>query len=357
MKKAYSQILELNKGEGLAITLYQPTTRRGQDVELGPIQFKNLMKEVEKRYEELDQVKEGRAVLEKLQEIQEDTDFWNHRTEGLAVFIRGDALITYNLTKDVPAKAYVKDTLHLLPLFTAEQALEQHFILEPSRDRYQLYFGNGSEVLPIEGKVALSFQELYDDLDANANVNFGSYTGSGNESGYHGHRAKPEMEEKDKEKYFRYLDDTLGEFFDRYNFKVIVGGTKENVSQWMREVDEPFYIEEDLGKPVRDFDEEELLMRVQEIFSNLENTSISAQLDSVRAGINSGRASTHREEIKGAIEQARVETLFIRDSYREEQVIEIDRMVRDAINSGADVVVVPSHMQDVGANIAATFRY
>lgn len=358
MKDSLQEIINLSQGPGFAVSLYQSTSRRGKEKDLGPIQFKNLLRELVEQFETKELAKEARPFLEKLEEIRDDVDFWNHRKEGLALFARGDEIILHDLMEEVQPLVSLQNTLHLLPLIKAKQGLEQHFILEPSKDRYQLYFGTGSNLIPIKGEVAQSFEDLYDDLDANADVNFGSYQGAGTEGAFHGHRAKPEQEEIDKEKYFRYLDDTLGEFFAKHGFRVIVGGTKENIAQWMREVeDKPYYLEQHLNKPIRDYAEEELLEEVRNIFKEESQQNLKQKIESVQAATSSNRASTDRNEIKTALSEAKVKHLFIREDYHEDQIIELDNMVVSALNSGAEVHIVPVDLWTLSANIAAEYRY
>ncbi|NLJ93914.1 MAG: hypothetical protein GX326_00240 [Clostridiaceae bacterium] len=167
------------------------------------------------------------------------------------MFAKGDQHLVFDLNQNVKESVTINDLPFLLPLIETTQKVENHFVLDISKDRFQLWFSNGVKLFPIEEDVAKSFSELFDDLDSNADVNFGSYRGK--VPTYHGHRAKPEEDEKNKEKYFRYMDNQLSTYFKNHDLKVILGGTTENIADWKSRATSRYYLEPDLGKPVGDF--------------------------------------------------------------------------------------------------------
>lgn len=353
MKKLFDDRNLLEMKSDVNISLYQATARTGEDVNLGPIEFKNLMKQVKA---EIGDTKEGKVLLEKLSEIQEDPLFWQHRTEGLLLLLNDKEQVVHNLAMSVKSKVVVGGPFHLLPLIQSEQNLEEHFILDIGKDRFQLWFGNGTSLYEIKGEIAASFDELYNDLDANADVNFGSY--SGTRTAFHGHRSKSEEEEKNKEKYFRYLDDTLSEFFDRYGFKVFIGGTTENIADWKSKVSASYYIEEDLGKPVSDFSQEDLKNRIVEIFSAMKKKEIEEDVSSLFLALRDNRGTSDLQEIREELDKGRIEKLFVNSKYLHMgQVAEVDSIIERAVSNRVKVVIVPEDKEEFEFNLATTYRY
>jgi hypothetical protein len=73
------------------ISIFLPTHRAGQDAQQDPIRFKNLLREAEKQF--LDNgmgPREVSALLQPAQALLDDSNFWNHQREGLAVFMAAD---------------------------------------------------------------------------------------------------------------------------------------------------------------------------------------------------------------------------------------------------------------------------
>jgi peptide subunit release factor 1 (eRF1) len=77
-------------------------------------------------------------------------------------------------------------------------------------------------------------------------------------------------------------------------------------------------------------------------------------LERVRQGIGAGgRAAAGRDDVMGALEQARVETLLLADG------VDAGEALEKALESGAEVMVVRHHADDLGplGGIAALLRY
>ena len=73
------------------ISLYMPTHRAGRETEQGPIRLKNLLTEVEDRL----LAKNLRAskvdeLLKAPRNLLEGTTFWQHQSDGLAMFFTED---------------------------------------------------------------------------------------------------------------------------------------------------------------------------------------------------------------------------------------------------------------------------
>lgn len=357
MERLHPKIRKMNDESGTVLSLYQSTPHDGSDPGAHAIRFKNLIRKAE---EELSNNLDRKALQEQmdvLHDLQSDTVFWNDRSEAFALFLRdGKRLLIYNLSEPVDDMVVVQDILHLLPLLSAEQHISAHYILDISRDRFNLYRGDGAKYSEVTDHGALSFDELYDDLDSNADVNFGSYAGKGG-TAFHGHRSSPDMKEKDQEKYYRYLSENLTPYFVKKGLPVILSGVSENMSVWHATTSNDIYLKEDLGKPFHDFDAQSLKAAVLNIFENIQNEKLQRGMESLAKGLADGKASTQLDEIKKAAEECKIETLYIRCDYRDEERQDFDQLVRDCFQMGGSVVMVPVTVREMDKRIAARFRY
>lgn len=357
MDRLHPKIRKMNDESGTVLSLYQSTPHDGSDPGTNAIRFKNLIREAEEKLSKHLDWKALKEQMEVLEDLQSDTVFWNNRSEAFALFLRDGKLLIYNLSEAVEKKVVVQDILHLLPLLSAEQHISAHYVLDIGRDRFSLHHGDGAKYTEIKDHGVLSFNELYDDLDSDSDVNFGSYAGKGGVA-FHGHRSPAEMKEKDKEKYYRYLADNLTPFFVEKGLPVILSGVRENMADWHSVTSNDLYLKEDLGKPFRDFDSQSLKAAVLGIFENIQNEKLQRGMNSLAKGLAAdNKASTRLDEIKKAAEECKIETLYIRSDYRDEEKEEFDQLVRDCFQMGGNVVMVPVTVREMEKRIAARFRY
>ncbi|NLJ95335.1 MAG: hypothetical protein GX326_07605 [Clostridiaceae bacterium] len=352
MDSKIKKLLDLNSLPGKMISLYQPTTRIGDQRDL--LIYKNLVKSVEGLLDN-DSANNTEKTRESLKNLQRDSNFWQYRTEGLAMFVKGDQRLVFDLNQSVKESATVKDLPFLVPLIEATQIAEDHFVLDISKDRFQLWYSNGVRLFPIEEDVAKSFSELFDDLDSDADVNYGSYRGK--IPTYHGYRAKPEEDEKNKEKYFRYMDNQLSTYFKNHDLKVLLGGTTENIADWKNRATSQYYLDQDLGKPVGDFSDQELLNFTNDLFAQRFEKEASKKLERLQAALANERASTNLTEIQQKLSERNVEDLIVGYSYSDAQTTQVDELVLNALEVGANVIVLPRKFEDQKRMIAARFRY
>ncbi|MDD2426743.1 MAG: hypothetical protein PHR78_01520 [Eubacteriales bacterium] len=356
MDRIHPKIRKMNDENGTVLSLYQSTPYEASAPGSNAIRFKNLIREAEEKLSKHLDRKALKEQMEILQDLQKDTVFWNDRSEAFALFLRDGELLIYNLSEPVEDMVVVQGILHLLPLLAAEQHISTHYILDISKDRFNLYRGDGSNLTEIEDHGLLSFNELFPDFDADSNVNFGSYGGIGG-SAFHGHRSPAEMKEIDKIKYYRYLEENLTPFFKKKGHHVILAGVRDNMADWRSVASNELYLNEDLGKPLHDFDSESLRNAVLAIFEHLRDEKIQQGMDSLAKGLADGKASTRLDDIKKAAEECKIETLYIRSDYHDEEREEYDHLVRDCFQMGGNVVMVPTSVKEMEKRIAARFRY
>ncbi|NLV99506.1 MAG: hypothetical protein GX034_06895 [Clostridiaceae bacterium] len=356
MDRLHPKIRMMNDEAATVLSLYQSTPHEGSDPGSNAIRFKNLIKEAEEKLAKYFDRKALKEEMELLYDLQSDTVFWNDRSEAFALFLRDGNMLIYNLSEAVDDLVVVQSILHLLPLLSAEQHISTHYILDIGRDRFSLHQGDGSKLKAVEDHGILSFSELFPDIDAGSDVNFGSYGGKGG-TAFHGHRSAAEMKEIDKIKYYRYLEENLTPYFVEKQSPVILSGVRENMADWRSVASNELYLQEDLGKPLRDFDSQSLKAAILGIFDNIQNDKIKRGMESLVKGLADDKASTRMSDIKKAAEECKIETLFIRCDYRDEESEEFDQLVRDCFQMGGNVVMVPVSVKEMETRIAARFRY
>ena len=343
---------------GTVLSLYQHTHRRGADVEQGPIQFKNLMREAEEKLEPHLERGVLPRIMEKLERIQRNTDFWRHRTEGLALFVAGDEIYTFDLPEQVQNKVYVGQAPHVLPLIEVYQKLAPHYVLELYKDRFSLYHGDGQQLDELKTEeLPKAFAELFDDMDSESKFHAGSSPRGRTDGVMHGVRSKPEEVEKDKEKYYRYLDNELTPLLRELGEPVILAGLKENIADYRQVTDDPIYAAETLEKPIRDLGDTGYAERIREILEKHYTRRIDSRMESLERALANSGASTDQEEIRNALEMGRVEALLIRTEFKEESREQLDQLAQATYQQSGEVIMVPVTTDAMDKSLAALYRY
>ncbi len=113
-----------------------------------------------------------RSLLEKFQPLSHDGEFWNHRTDGLAMLAAPDMFEVFELQRPVQENLIVADTFYLKPLLRISQSADRFQVLCLTRDRALLYEGNRDALDPVEliDTPATLTEALGTDLHAAASV-------------------------------------------------------------------------------------------------------------------------------------------------------------------------------------------
>lgn len=121
------------------VSLYLPTHRRGREVREGPIRLSNLLRDARERA-----IASGLATrsvtqtLMPLQDLLDDSQFWNHQAEGLALFAADGALRQYPLPYPVDELVTVGQRFNVRWLLPAIDSGQRFFVLMLSQNRVRL---------------------------------------------------------------------------------------------------------------------------------------------------------------------------------------------------------------------------
>ena len=132
------------------ISLYQPTHRRHPENAQDPIRYRNMLGEMETSLREKYPTRQVRTILEKFQALARDKDFWNHRTDGLAILSSPEKFEIFELQRPLKELLVVADSFHMMPLLRTLQSADRYQILCLTRSEAKLYEGNRDALDPVE---------------------------------------------------------------------------------------------------------------------------------------------------------------------------------------------------------------
>ena len=194
------------------VSIYLPTHRKGPQIDQDRIRFKNLIRKAEKLLNEggMRSLEVG-SLLSPARKLLEDSIFWRHQSDGLAVFITPDEFQIYPLPYHFDELVVVTDRYHVKPLIPVLTDEAQFYVLAFSQKQVRLLQGSTYAVSEID-LVGVS-TSLAETLDPDRNKNHLQFHtgapshGSGKRDAvYHGSGFGDEDRKKAIQKFFAQVD-------------------------------------------------------------------------------------------------------------------------------------------------------
>jgi len=125
--------------QGLCVSIYMPTHRKGTETQQNQIRFKNLVRYTEDRLIGSDlRPQEAKEFLKPAQELLGDAPFWQTQLEGLAMFISPLSFDFFRLPIEFEEFVAVTDRFHIKPLLPALSGDIEFYILAISQKNVRL---------------------------------------------------------------------------------------------------------------------------------------------------------------------------------------------------------------------------
>ena len=221
----------MRKEQQWCVSIYMPTHRTGREAQQDPIRLKNLLGEAEKRLSDQGVgTRDVQQMLEPAAKLLLDSDFWQHQSDGLAIFITSNRVRHYRLPLNFEEFVAVMDHFHvkpLLPLFTGDS---QFYILALSQNEVRLLNGTRYSVSEVDiGQVGGSLAEAIPSVNHQMSLQLhgsGSSSGSGSAT-FHGQGGgSDESAKKELLRYFRLVADGLKEFLQGDRAPLVLAGVE-----------------------------------------------------------------------------------------------------------------------------------
>jgi hypothetical protein len=138
------------------ISLYLRTHRRHPERDGDPIRYRNSLREMEASLSQRFPTRDIRALLAPFRALGDDREFWNQRTEGLAILSAGDKFQVFDLQRPVADLLVVADSFHVKPLLRVLQSADRFQVLCVGLHGGRLFEGNRDALDPVEVSAAIS---------------------------------------------------------------------------------------------------------------------------------------------------------------------------------------------------------
>jgi hypothetical protein len=363
-----------------------PTYRVGADVEQNPIRLKNRLDAAQEQLIAGGMDKPAaEELLQPARQLLSDEVYWQHQSDGLALFLSPEMQRAYRMPYDFEALTVVADRFHLKPLLPLLSGNGQFYLLTLSQKGVKLYQGSKYSVsqVPTEDVPESLFELLdYDELDYHMQFHTKSRTPGGKpatrEGVFHGHNVGEADRKEDIFKYFQKVDDALEPLLRDGGRPLVLAGV-DYLLPIYREANSYEHLADDEieGSP-DEWTVEELHEMGWEIVAPIfkADREEAEQLYQQLLGKGADYASHDLAEIVPAAYFERVEVLFVAvdeqrwgafdpesgeiETHEEPQPGDEDLLdlaaLHTLLNSGAIYADEPEALPD-GASIAALFRY
>ncbi len=350
-------IKEFNeKEEGIYVSIYMPTHKISSEADQDPIRLKNLLNkasesitsECELSSEDKDEfLKEGYKLLK-------DREFWNEGSYALFVLIDKDGLAYQRLDGGINEQVHVSKTPYLLPLFNGYERTRGYYILDISKDRFEVYSVSRDGIKDLETpRSERRFDELFDDKDVK---DLDKNRTDGAATSFHGHDTKSEVVERETEKYFRYIADEMYNFFKAKGNPIILTGTTENVSEFKKYAD-GLNIVDTIEKPFDSIKKEEIMDVIKERLLPKYIKEIDEELEVLNTSIANSNGTDNLSRILQDAPSGRIEKLYIEKEMDNIHSDEMNKLVYDVLNGGGEIILIDKERNSFDSDVKAKYRY
>jgi hypothetical protein len=307
----------VERRSGPCISIYLPTFRAGVDTLQNPIRFKNQLREAERRLVELNlRSVSVREMLGPMRDLVDQYEFWQHQSDGLAMFRSGDFYCYFRVPVEFDELVVVADRFHLKPLLRLFAWDGNFYVLALSRNsvrmlectRYRVDELELPEAVPGSLAEVAGVNVGEDQLQVHS---VGQGPGGGRTGVFHGHRGGGEMERVRLAQYFREIDRGLRDVLRDERAPLVLAGVDYLFPIYRSVNTYPGLVAAGVPGNVEGIGAEELHRKALEIVEPLFAENEKRAAAEYRRRSLEGRASTQIGETLRAAHHGRVELLFV----------------------------------------------
>ncbi|WP_195863644.1 hypothetical protein [Aerococcus urinae] len=338
-KRLY-RVVKANAEKGSPkISLYMPTHRAAPENQQDPIRYENLLNEVKTQLETNYPDGDWQRTFDHLAKlIDEKVDFWQKNKEGLVILASDQLIEIFRLRQEQEEIAYVGDYFHLVPLLAYYEEAFDVILADIAKDQVQLYLADQYSYEPTEiDEIKSSFYDIYDDNDSE-----NKQTTSRGQGSIHSNQSKSVQVERDRDKYFSYLDQEFDKLAKEVERKILLAGTKENIAAFKKESSSKVYLDTAIEQPISGENHQRIKELLAETLSPLAKDNVKAIEDNIEEARGASLLMEEVEDIQLAAKEGRIAELVIFYGESSTYASLIDELIHQTIINGGEISVVPA---------------
>ena len=364
------------------LSLYMTTHRNHPENLQDIIRFKNLVKQLEESLLEQYSDIEVKKFLKPYITLSNNREFWGHSLDGLAVLGTTELFKIIKLPIAVEELVVVADSFHTKPLRQYLQSVDRYHVLGLSLQEIRLFEGNRHSLVEIDlpPDIPKTITEALGDELTEKHSTVASYGGVGGESSskHHGHGGKNDEVDKDAERFFRVIANTI---YDNYSkptgLPLILAALPEHHSLFQKVNKNPFLLSHSINVNPSAISTDKLIKLAWEIMEPDYLLKLNSLVNKFEEAKANKSGSDNIKEVIEAAEVGRVDTILIEadrviaerlrnkntgtfkqaDSTQPKLDDLLDDIGELVTKMGGKVMFIPPEKMPAKTGIAALYRY
>ena len=364
------------------LSLYMTTHRNHPENLQDIIRFNNLVKQLEESLIEQYSAIEVKKVLKSYIILSNNREFWNHTLDGLAVLGTTDHFKVIKLPIAVEELVVVDDSFHTKPLRQYLQSVDRYHVLGLSLQEIRLFEGNRHSLVEIDlpPDIPKTITEALGDELTEKHSTVASYGGVGGESSnkHHGHGGKKDEVDKDAERFFRVIANTIYENYSKpTGLPLILAALPEHHSLFQKVNKNPLLLANSIAVNPESISTDQLIKLAWEIMEPDYLLKLKSLVNKFEEAKANKSGSDNIKEVVEAAEAGRVDTILIEadrviaerlrnkntgtfkqaDSTQPKLDDLLDDIGELVTKMGGKVMFIPPEKMPAKTGIAALYRY
>ncbi|AMV34268.1 hypothetical protein VN12_19235 [Pirellula sp. SH-Sr6A] len=303
----------LEKHPGPNISLYIPTHRGGSQMDV--IRFRNAVHQAQEKLIATGmKAAEARRLLDAIELLRRDEEFWKHTSDGLAVFGNKDFLNAYRLPWPFEERLEVGDLFLITPLLASLHEDRRYFVLALSQNQVRLLEGTRHSVreIKVEGLPPNIKEAMQNhDRDKALTLHTRPKPGIGWGAIFEGHGTGIDDAKDELSLFFRQIDQALHSVLRGESAPLLLAAVGY-LHPLYREKNTYAHLSDlgIVGNP-KQWSDDEIRDRAWNLVEPDIRQSVNAKVAEFHAHPSSGKAISNTFEILHCATKGNIETLFV----------------------------------------------
>jgi hypothetical protein len=365
----------IEKQEGLSVSIFMPTHRKGTETQQNQIRYKNMLRKAEEKLIESElRPPEIKEFLRPAYDLAGDIPFWQNQSDGLAMFVSPLSFNFYLVPINFEELVIVTNRFHIKPLMPAVSGDIEFYILAITQKKVRLiqcsqYRAEEVDLKNIPENIAESFR--FDLIEKEFQFHTRMHSAA-----FQGHGGGIDDPKDDVLRYFKQVDKGLNTLIKSKHAPLVFAGVDYLYPIYKEASTYPYLMEKAISGSPEGISADELhddAWPLVEPFFEKEKEEAIKQYKDLRG---TGRASIDIKEIVQAAYHGRIGTLFVsvgmqkwgrynpdtdevtlRESANLNCADLLDFSAMQTLSNGGVVYAVAPHEVPDKAPMAAIFRY
>lgn len=298
-------------GEAPLTSIYLPMQRKGPETRQNPLVLKSALKQVGDELENREMRRPDiEAYLKPAATLLDDSSFWQHQEDGLALFLDREGMHSYRLPESFEELVMVGESFHLKPLLPVLSAEQEFYVLALSHNQVRLLRGTRWQVSELELEdVPTSLAEALWYRDPEPRLHSHATSRGATALTFHGHGLGEESSDEELKQFFRQVDGAVRGLITDPRAPVVLAGVGY-LHPIYRSISDLEVMDKGIEGNPDEIPAGTLHEKAWDIVSSRQQDHLAEAQEKV-AGADDDYAARTVDAVVTAAAQGRIETLFV----------------------------------------------